>query len=376
MSLRSLTSKSRAWIALCAVAWLPACGLFVDFRDNRFEPSPAPAQGSQGASPGEPVSACPGVDRASDPHHCGRCGHDCLGGLCEKGRCQAVCMRAIGAGSSLAVDDRYVYWVRDLYDIYRANKMGDGSDAVRLAGIEAGTAPEEYITQVLGLLASDEDLFWLASAMEGPDSIRSCRKSRCTSVTVLASDAQPTDFPVLWDHAIYWPDTNGLFRVSKDGVRTRISEKIGWSLVANDDGLWLLRGPTHAQEITQFDFSGQPRRTVSGLSLRARFAMQGDQIFASGEGIARIAWRDGAQELFVPKDRDARIIEPDAIAVDATSVYWVDAVTHSLWRTARDRPSPELMFEADVGEGSPLVMDGERFYFWNRERSRICRLAK
>src|SRR5262245_8002876 len=53
------------------------------------------------------------ADTATDPRNCGRCGHDCLGGACEVGRCRPVVL-ASAAGKNEAgplIDRTHVYWV-------------------------------------------------------------------------------------------------------------------------------------------------------------------------------------------------------------------------------------------------------------------------
>src|SRR5262245_1510651 len=59
--------------------------------------------------------SCEGVDVASSAAHCGRCGHDCLGGACVLGRCQPVAIAINRVNPhGLAVDaNGVVYWTED-----------------------------------------------------------------------------------------------------------------------------------------------------------------------------------------------------------------------------------------------------------------------
>src|SRR5262249_13867835 len=52
---------------------------------------------------------------ASDLHHCGRCGHDCLGGECLKGSCQPYELGHVtpGAARYVHVDGESAYVVDD-----------------------------------------------------------------------------------------------------------------------------------------------------------------------------------------------------------------------------------------------------------------------
>ncbi|MDB4939369.1 MAG: hypothetical protein JWP87_6341, partial [Labilithrix sp.] len=51
--------------------------------------APEPPAGDAGADTSIDASAC-GKDLETDPKNCGRCGHDCLGGVCTGGKCGAV----------------------------------------------------------------------------------------------------------------------------------------------------------------------------------------------------------------------------------------------------------------------------------------------
>src|SRR5262249_35132896 len=56
---------------------------------------------------------CTGITFDSDPHNCGLCGHDCLGGTCQSGQCQPFAlatgmpspMGGVVVGTDLYVSD-------------------------------------------------------------------------------------------------------------------------------------------------------------------------------------------------------------------------------------------------------------------------------
>ncbi len=61
---------------------------------------------------GGPAPACDPANAASDPNHCGRCGHSCLGGTCSGGKCQPF---LVGNSQGeividVAVDAKRVLW--------------------------------------------------------------------------------------------------------------------------------------------------------------------------------------------------------------------------------------------------------------------------
>jgi hypothetical protein len=74
------------------------------------------------------VGGCPGAPPVNggtvtcnnlqfNPHNCGTCGHDCLGGACQGGTCVPLPPGVLASGqltpSSIAVDDANVYWVNE-----------------------------------------------------------------------------------------------------------------------------------------------------------------------------------------------------------------------------------------------------------------------
>src|SRR5262249_8745705 len=64
-------------------------------------------------------------DLETDPHHCGRCGHDCLGGACAAGKCQPHAMVTTGHPQFLAVGATDVYYTaRDNESVLRLGKDG------------------------------------------------------------------------------------------------------------------------------------------------------------------------------------------------------------------------------------------------------------
>jgi hypothetical protein len=60
-----------------------------------------------------------------DPHNCGSCGHDCLGGACQNGTCVPLPPGVLASGqltpSSIVVDATNVYWVNEGYASSSAN---------------------------------------------------------------------------------------------------------------------------------------------------------------------------------------------------------------------------------------------------------------
>jgi hypothetical protein len=106
---------------VCVAVLILGCG-GTDFA----KPSGEGDAGLEGTSP-PPDGAC--ADTANDPRHCGRCGHDCLGGGCAAGRCLPVVLaRDQAAVRYLAQDEKSLYWTsaNTTPSVMRIEKDGTG----------------------------------------------------------------------------------------------------------------------------------------------------------------------------------------------------------------------------------------------------------
>jgi hypothetical protein len=137
--------------------WL-GCNALLDIESAVYAPDAAPG-GSGGTSAlgpdatgmaegGEGIEGGGNCgDTTSDPHHCGRCDHDCQGGGCNLGTCQPVLVATdVGGPFSIALDDRYVYWNNGAANrIARAPKAGGVSETVFLAPAGAQVAEGVFV---------------------------------------------------------------------------------------------------------------------------------------------------------------------------------------------------------------------------------------
>ncbi|MGZ3428311.1 MAG: hypothetical protein ACXVCV_16775, partial [Polyangia bacterium] len=77
---------------------------------------PLPAGDDLATGPADLAMACSQSDLAvlaSDPHNCGTCGHDCLGGACSGGHCQPMVVASLqDPPYGVAVDANNVYFSR------------------------------------------------------------------------------------------------------------------------------------------------------------------------------------------------------------------------------------------------------------------------
>src|SRR5687768_7515719 len=72
-------------------------------------PASVPSDDAGAPPPAEGGAGC--GDVATDAQNCGRCGHSCLGGLCDKGVCQPIVLAADQPGpQEVLVDATRAYW--------------------------------------------------------------------------------------------------------------------------------------------------------------------------------------------------------------------------------------------------------------------------
>ncbi len=102
-----MTRRSLRFLLATTLA-LTGCSALLDVKDIYFDPNAGPGGGGQDGSVDGPTNGeggppgDGGVDAANcvadlqnDAKHCGRCGHDCGGGACAAGVCQALLLTSV-----------------------------------------------------------------------------------------------------------------------------------------------------------------------------------------------------------------------------------------------------------------------------------------
>ena len=116
-------ARLRIMFASGGLLTLLACNALIGTHDLTYDPDLAggddsgadgPLDNRDGMVPTDALvdaTTCPGVDLTMDPKNCGRCAHDCLGGLCTASTCQPTKLYSgTGATFALAVDTTNIYF--------------------------------------------------------------------------------------------------------------------------------------------------------------------------------------------------------------------------------------------------------------------------
>jgi hypothetical protein len=279
------------------------------------------------------------ADLLRDGLHCGRCGHDCLGGACQNGRCLPVAI-ATGQNSPLgvAVDKDYVYFANvDTSEIRRISKDGGGVDVL--------VQRPRFFPAYLAADVTDSTLYFTFTEyyVNGVSNgkVDSCLLPACTNRQTLLSDLTgPLGIAV---------DTNSIYVVvNREQILRR--DKYGGPptpIWTNDGGLVGLDVDTRYVYVAA---------QYSGTIFRVNAAADaGAEVVASQiPGVMSVAVDGQGLYFAVPKAPDGyvgvvpkapgggppRVVvgglaRPTGVAVDARAIYFTTTNDGKVWRLAK-----------------------------------------
>jgi hypothetical protein len=151
------------------------------------------------------VEASPCGDTMSSASNCGRCGHDCLGGRCSAGDCQAFALVGADAGVTpygLAQDDSFLYWTDNNNDTITRTDKTTGKSVILYQSAD----------YPLSVAVEDGGIYW--GDVTG---VWRCPSVGCALGTTQLAVSVAYDM-ALDDVALYWTDGFGIYSVLKDGL--------------------------------------------------------------------------------------------------------------------------------------------------------------
>lgn len=302
--------------------------------------------GNGGTPDGE--SPC-SVDLQSDKQNCGQCGHDCRGGDCLAGHCQAAKLAdSLAIPSGIVVDDQQVFVAE--YDQNRIiafdkNQVpGKCNSISALAQCVFSDQPGAF--KPLAMAVDDSNVYWSNAPPGGGAEIRSCPRAGCGGsgaklVATLGQDALVTDLESVGG-VLYWAENNGsaIRKSAPDGTgKTTLLESSAYSpfhLAIDGTSVFFTEdqnnqpGPTSIRAIPIAGGTPRPIAEADSKTHGIALTAQGDlfwtvpMVGGPGDGVVGTAPKTGTGAKPVGAFAGNQV-EPSAIIVDANNVYWAES---------------------------------------------------
>ncbi|MFO0758437.1 MAG: hypothetical protein U0359_18235 [Byssovorax sp.] len=332
---------------------------------------------------GGPVD-CAGVDFATDPHHCGACGHDCLGASCDAGMCAPIALVTEGGQPfEIALDADHVYWYNSNGTIKKISKHGgsvktlsasnfnpaaitvfgglvyfaqyDSWDAVKTIPVSGGA------TQVIakldlggtGLAVDDASIYWTSFTM-WPQKGSIMRSPRLGGAPVMLVD-----------------DAHGIQAMGVDGTH------LYWSVFTDEADNPPAPGPGGLRRVP---IGGGAPEVVTTSNDCSTFALDGDDVYWSYTGpglmsgetgkIMRVAKSGGASVEVAPAPGAA-----GSLAVDAGYVYFTSSVAHNVRKVPKQGGEVTVLATSN-GNPYAIAVDDEAVYWVDPGNGTVNKVAK
>jgi hypothetical protein len=305
---------------------LAACQLLAGLEDRAPAEQPADAA-TDGADQAAEAMSCETcgtascVDVATNPKHCGYCGHDCRGGVCSSSMCPAVTIPWDADGglpsiSSLTVDDTHLYFSTPTA-IMRLPKNGGAIESVlskssvNALGIVDGIV---YYTQLGSQL--------VVGAVQGDGG----------SASILTTlDASPGIAPMA-------VDSLGIVFASGIGIRSLLADGGSLATVLPESAAYetIVRVVVDATDVYFLHFPASGSPTTSTLERVSRAGADAGSLLWSDLGVAgtialaggNVFWSDRKKVYRLPTDGGSQWailaqMEADALVTRGNEIYWL-----------------------------------------------------
>ncbi len=282
------------------------------------------------------------MNLATDPHNCGACGHDCLGGACSASTCQPVKLATGSGPTALAVDANNVYW---------AGMDGSVQQVPTGGGAPTSLASGQPPQQGVPYLAIDATyVYWMENALITRVPIGGgTQKVLCNAcgggglaigpygvywgaggpgvVPLTGGNPMSLAAPAVGGTSIvlgaevYATAPGGVYEVQYAGSPAyqivSVADPAG-NIAANATSLFWSTGGSPATIESAPVAGGQPTTLASGFLYVAGLAIDTASVYFTSDGqVKRVALTGGTPEVLA-----LNLVNPGPIAVDGKAVYW------------------------------------------------------
>jgi len=316
---------------------LAGCNGLLDVKDIYLDPvaeTPPGLDGSvetsttpdgSGGDGGTEASAC-NANLQIDAKNCGRCNHDCLGGLCTTGKCDPFTLAAgLGSPSGIAVGPTDVY--------FTTYGTGTVQSVKKTGGLVATLAPAE--TRARGVAVLGNTLYWANGDYSFDDAgsnggIWQCTLPACSAKKLFAIGGYDTAYPVVRGGFVYFGagEDQTVNRVPAAGGANSIitTTNSPFGIAADDVHVYFTSGQTN---VFRAPLDGGTAEAVGALNssqigfvavddLRMYWAYTDVDGIGQVLSVAKAAPGGGTTSYGTATDN----VRPVGVAVDAENLYW------------------------------------------------------
>ena len=251
----------------------------------------------------------------TDPKHCGRCDHDCVGGACSNGKCEPVELAAAQAGTSgLAIDAANVYFTN-----YGDNAVLKVSKA---AGLVTKVVDQDSAS---GIAIDGTTLYFGGYTSTG--GLTKCTVTDCANTKKQLSTAGYLVHIVVSKGVVYF--------------------------TGNDD------------EVKRINADGTDERLLTNAYNPFGIAVDDTHVYYSSLAVnlLRVGLDGGTPEPIGPKDAP---YNDTFVALDKDRFYWAfydNNEVGSVLAGLKASPSTRMTFTA-AGKASVAVMVDDKYLYW------------